>query len=232
MPAIRHVNRLRRLYEQLLAHHGPQGWWPLIQCPGTLVDDDGVHRGYHRGDYSFPHSKQQAFEICCGAILTQNTAWANVRQALASLAGLEGLDPRTLSRLPPATLRQAIRPSGYFNMKAQKLLVFADFFRSLRGRVPRRDELLAVWGIGPETADSIRLYAYAQPEMVVDAYTRRILEHAGLMHASASYEEIKRACADALPAEFAVYQEFHALMVAHGKLFYSRQPYGSPPAPE
>jgi len=216
------------LYEELLARYGCQGWWPVMDCPGTLAEKDGLHLGYHPGDYSYPHTQRQAFEICCGAILTQNTAWANARAALANLAALGTIEPEQLLRLPGDALARAIRPAGYFNVKARKLVVFARFFQGLNGRIPGREELRAVWGIGPETADSIRLYAYRQVEMVVDAYTRRILEHARLLPATTSYEAASQFCRESLPAELAVYQEFHALMVAHGKRFYSRRQVADP----
>jgi endonuclease-3 related protein len=107
--------------------------------------------------------------------------------------------------------------SGYFNMKARKLRELVAHVRLWDGRTPSREELLAVWGIGPETADSIRLYAYGQVEMVVDAYTRRILAHHGFTGPKASYDKLKAFCVAGLPADLVVYQEFHALIVEHAK---------------
>lgn len=217
---------LSKLYRQLLEDYGPQGWWPLLTHPGNNPTQTGACRGYHPGDYSFPHHDRERFEICCGAILTQNTAWPNAEKALLNLRQREALEPKRLLALTPESLREALRPAGYFNVKAEKLRIFAAFYRELAGQTPTRQQLLDLWGVGPETADSQRLYAYGQVEMVVDAYTRRVLAWLGLVSPDASYETAKAACVRQLPAERPVYQEFHALMVELGKRHFSRQPYG------
>ena len=208
---------LHQFYLDLLAAYGPQGWWPLLGHEGTNPTKTGSVTGYHPGDYGFPRDEAQRFEIWTGAILTQNTAWSNVEKALRALAAAQALSPEAILALPEQELAPLIRPSGYHNVKARKLKEMAAFFRSLRGRVPSRTGLLAVWGIGPETADSIRLYAHHQPEMVVDAYTRRIFDRLAFVPATASYDEAKAFCVAGLPAEVAVYQEFHALVVEHAK---------------
>ena len=169
-----------QLYRRLFECYGPQGWWPLVGHAGSNPTKTGAVDGYHPGDYSFPRHAAERFEIACGAILTQNTAWPNVERALLNLRRCNGLAANALPGLPQAELCAAIRPAGYYNIKARKLIEFCRFYAELNGRTPTRVELLAVWGIGPETADSIRLYAYSQLEMVVDAYTRRVLRAAGL----------------------------------------------------
>jgi endonuclease-3 related protein len=220
---------LRHFYERLLQRYGPQGWWPLATHAGVNPTKTGAIRGYHPGDYSFPHTEAERFEIACGAILTQNTAWPNAEKALLNLHALGALTPDALPRLPQAELLAAVRPAGYYNAKASKLLEFCRFFSGLDGSTPSREALLAVWGVGPETADSIRLYAYGEPEMIVDAYTRRFLFAAGLVAESATYDAVKAACVAGLPRRVKVYQEFHALLVEHGKRHYSgRNP---PPDP-
>jgi len=221
-PSIEHI------YETLLETYGPQGWWPLLDCRGTNPTSSGTFTGYHPGDYSWPHTEAQRFEICVGAILTQNTAWPNVEKALHRLREKDMLSPRAILDAPPEHLEDCIRPAGYFRSKTRKLNAFAEFYRRLRGRTPERDELLAVWGVGPETADSIRLYAYGRLEMVVDAYTRRILGHLGVIQPGAPLEEMRRVCASGLPPRVDVYQEFHALIVEHGKRCYSRKPWRDP----
>jgi endonuclease III related protein len=213
---------LPALTAALLAAYGPQGWWPLLAHAGSNPTATGRLTGYHPGDFTFPQSDAQRFEICCGAILTQNTAWTNVERALAALAEKTLLAPAAILTVAPRTLETAIRPSGYFRAKAKKLRAFADFYLRLHGRVPTRDELLAVWGVGPETADSIRLYAYGQLEMVVDAYTIRVLCQHGLCRAPLDYARAKRYCEDRLPRSLAGYQEFHALMVEHAKRLRGR----------
>jgi endonuclease-3 related protein len=217
------MTRLAELYQQLLDDYGPQGWWPLINHPGTNPTKTGSITGYHPGDYSFPHNRQECFEICVGAILTQNTAWLNVEKALRRIWQADAMSADALLALPREKLTEMIRPSGYFNVKARKLQVFAEFFRALPERMhPTRKELLAVWGIGPETADNILLYAYNQPELVVDAYTRRVLAHLKMVPPEISYACLKHYCMENLPADVTVYQEFHALMVDHAKRQYSR----------
>jgi len=208
---------LFQLYQRLLAEYGPQGWWPLLDHPGTNPTKTGSITGYHPGDYGFPNTEPQRFEIGLGAILTQNTAWPNVEKALRNLQGASALEPQAILGLPTEVLGDLIRPSGYFNAKTRKLREWAGFFLGLKGQIPHRDALLGVWGIGPETADSIRLYAYGQPEMVVDAYTRRVLEAEGLAPPGPSYGALKEFCVDHLPVDPFIYQEFHALMVERAK---------------
>ena len=219
---------IQRIHDTLLAAYGPQGWWPLLGVKGCNPTASGTLHGYHPGDYGFPRDEAQRFEIAVGAILTQNTAWPNVERALANLSAATALLPPALLALSDADLETAIRPSGYFRAKRRKLRELAAFWTRLDGRTPTRAELLAVWGIGPETADSIRLYAYGQPEMVVDAYTRRILAALGLVPATASDATIRSRCEAELRREVVVYQEFHALMVEHAKRCYRRQPWADP----
>jgi len=208
---------LAALAERLYAAYGPQGWWPLLDHRGSNPTLTGRLTGYHPADYSYPRTDTQRFEICCGAILTQNTAWPNVERALQALADQGLLAPREILAVDEERLQQAIRPSGYFRAKARKLRAFCEFCLRLSGRPPSREQLLQVWGVGPETADSILLYAYAQTEMVVDAYTLRVLRHHGYQRSHPSYAAAKAYCERKLPYSLAGYQEFHALMVEHAK---------------
>jgi endonuclease-3 related protein len=190
---------LRRYYDALFAAHGPQHWWP----------------------------GRSAFEIIVGAILTQNTSWRNVEIAIRNLRSEKLLTPRAMEDVSFARLARLIRSSGYFRQKAKTLKCFVGFLRSGYGgslnrmfRAPSavlREELLAVHGIGPETADAILLYAGKQPVFVVDAYTRRMLERHGLAAPKQSYEEIRHLFEDRLPRDAALYNEFHALIVRTGK---------------
>jgi endonuclease-3 related protein len=216
------------IYDRLLAAYGPQGWWPLISHDGSNPTKSGSFCGYHPSDYSFPHNEQERFEICAGSILTQNTAWPNAEKALLNLERAQALRPQALLAMADSDLITALRPCGYFNVKARKLRHFSAFFLHTRGRIPHRNELLTVWGIGPETADSMRLYAFGQPDMVVDVYTRRILAALGLVKPTVSYEQLRRYCCQQLPCEVPVYQEFHALLVEHAKRYYRRRPYRDP----
>ncbi|MCX8175495.1 MAG: endonuclease III domain-containing protein [Candidatus Micrarchaeota archaeon] len=200
--------RLRQVYRRLLAAYGPQGWWPLYER--------GKMR-YRPGNYSMPENESQRFEICAGAILTQNTSWKGAARAIANLRRLRALSPQKILSLSPSALKAAIKPAGYFNQKARKLKVFCRFYAKLKGRVPERAELLSLWGIGPETADSILLYAYKKPEFVVDAYTRRLLKAEGSRLHNESYEKIKGFFEENLPRDFRLFNEFHALIVEWGK---------------
>lgn len=208
---------LHRFHRDLLEAYGPQGWWPLLGHAGTNPTKTGSITGYHPGDYTFPRTEAERFEICVGAILTQNTAWPNVEKALKSLSEAGSLTPEALLSLPVPELATLIRASGFHNAKALKLKELAAFHRKLEGRVPTREALLAVHGVGPETADSIRLYAYGQSEMVVDAYTRRVFTRLGWVPEDIRYEPLKTFCVERLPQDTELYQEFHALVVEHAK---------------
>ena len=220
------MNELKQIYNKLLKAYGLQGWWPLVGHDGCNPTKTGSVNGYHPGDYSFPKDVGQRFEICVGAILTQNTGWPQVEKALVNLDKVCGISPNELLDIEEDKLKQAIKPAGYFNQKARKLKQFAEFYLELDGRIPLRDELLGVWGIGPETADSILLYAFSVPSFVVDAYTKRVLLGLGLIGDDAGYDDIKDLFESHLDKDFKIYQEYHALLVEHAKRFYSKKPYG------
>lgn len=194
---------IRKAYKILYRAYGPQGWWPAAT----------------------------RFEVIVGAILTQNTSWSNVEKAIANLKAAGALSAASLRRMPSEKLAQLIRPSGYYNQKAIKLKNFlAYFFQNYNGSIKAmaarpmpalREELLAVHGIGPETADSILLYALDKPSFVVDAYTRRILQGHGVIGEKASYHDIRRLFMDALKPDVYVYNEYHALLVRVAKEHYS-----------
>jgi endonuclease-3 related protein len=188
---------LRRIYEQLLAAFGPQHWWPAAT----------------------------PFEVCVGAVLTQNTAWANVERAVANLKAADRLSPERLAVLSDTELAWLIRPAGYYNVKARRLLGFVRWLVQSGGvpalrREPSqalRERLLAVAGVGEETADSMLVYAFGRPSFVIDAYTRRILYRYGIANGRESYAELKALFETALPASVRVFNEFHALFVRLGK---------------
>lgn len=210
--------RLLSLYKKLLAAYGPQGWWPLPSRAGRKGFDG---RGYHRGNYDWPRSASEKFEIIVGAILTQNTAWTNVEMALQRLRA-EGLThPADLAACATSRLGRMIRSSGYYNQKAKKLKVAAKAFREpsslSRNRAPSRDALLSLWGIGRETADSILLYVFQQPFFVVDAYTRRLLERLGMASPGIAYDDLQAMFHAGLPRSHELYNEMHALIVEHAK---------------
>lgn len=187
----------RAVFEALFAQHGPQHWWPA----GT------------------------PFEVMVGAVLTQNTSWRNVECAIINLKAADALEAEAIVALPQAELADLLVPVGYFNVKAQRLKAFCTGYLA-RGGYARlkfwptlklRRELLAISGIGPETADDILLYAFARPVFVIDAYTRRLFSRLGLMPLDAPYEVIRAVCERALGLNAPLFNEYHALIVTHGK---------------
>ena len=225
---------IMKIYDCLLASYGPQGWWPLIElrdAGGINPTKTGSAQGYHPADYSYPQTRNQQFEIICGALLTQNTSWIQVEKALLNLIDLLNLkqihsfSPEAILSLDPETLKEAVRPAGYYNQKAVRLKTLACWFSELGDRIPAREELLSLKGVGPETADSILLYAFKQPSFVVDAYTKRIVTNLGLADEKASYYEIKALFEENLPEDLAIYQEYHALLVEHAKRYYQKKSY-------
>jgi endonuclease III related protein len=186
-------------YQTLFDKLGPQSWWPA----------------------------KTPFEVIVGAILTQNTSWTNVERAIANLRRERLLTPGAIERVTFGRLAGLIRSSGYFRQKAKKLKAFVRFLRSqYSGSLVRmfqtptaelREKLLAVHGIGPETADSILLYAGHKDLFVVDAYTKRIFSRHGFVPESVPYEELRALIESALPRDVSRYNEFHALLVQVGK---------------
>jgi endonuclease-3 related protein len=230
---IKHSNPICEIYQILYAYYGPQGWWPLIGYEGKNLSKSGNTSGYHVEEYDFPRNNTELFEVCLGAILTQNTTFTSVVKSLHNLQVLNALTPEAIKKMDIERLKLAIRPSGYYNQKSRYILEFITFFEALNGRIPTRDALLKVLGIGEETADSILLYAYNQEEFVIDAYTKRILLSLGLITGKEKYGEIKAYMQEVLEAyvpqkkeRIIVYQEYHALIVNHAKMYYSRKPYG------
>ena len=195
-------DKLMEIHDLLYDRYGPQHWWP--------------------GD--------SRFEIILGAILTQNTNWTNVEKAIANLKAANCLDPAPIAEMEIEKLAELIRPAGYYNLKARRLKNFMDWLFDDRfaGDLDivaqmatdiLRQELLAIKGIGPETADSIVLYAFEKPVFVIDAYTCRVLGRHGLLEPEAGYEQIREFFESALPADVKLFNEYHALLVQVGKEF-------------
>lgn len=197
---------IHKIYDRLLEACGPRGWWP-----GETRD-----------------------EIIIGAVLTQNTAWRNVERALAHLKEARLCRLSSLARIDPDRIAPLIRPSGYFNLKARRLKAVAEFFAPRgRSRFPTlagwpierlRQELLGVWGVGPETADSILLYALDRPSFVIDAYTMRVGLRHGLLPDGAKYEEVRDLFSAHIERDLQIYNEYHALIVWVGHHFCKPKP--------
>ncbi len=194
------------IYRRLLTRYGPQHWWPA----------------------------DEPWEVMVGAILTQSAAWSNVEKAIANLKAASSLSPIEIRRLPFRQLARLIYPSGYYNAKALKLKSLAqwlgehyydDLSRLFSLDTPLlRQELLSIYGIGPETADSIILYAAEKPLFVIDAYTHRIILRLGWKPSGNSYAAFQALFMDHLPREVRLFNEYHALLVCHGKEVCRRVP--------
>lgn len=245
-------------YRKFLRRFGPQGWWPVYRAASSqpqatsrtrirpeLVEGRFGAFAIQRCAYPQRLTEVDRFQICVGAILTQNTAWTNVERAFTdifspppggrgSARGREHTHwaPKWFTSLSRSKLASLIRPTGYFNQKAKKLQIFSRWLlREYGGSLERffrlpthncRLQLLSLWGIGPETADSMLLYAGRHPVFVVDAYTKRLLAHAvGVSNTQCltlrTYDEYQRFFMDRLPHDASLFNEFHALIVAWGK---------------
>jgi endonuclease-3 related protein len=219
---------LAALFAELLAAYGPQGWWPLPSRAGQRGFDT---HGYHPGRLDHPRSRADRFEIALGAVLTQNTAWSNAERALGALAaaglhsGARATPHRPVVPLPEdilacgtRTLARLVRASGSYNAKARKLRTLASFFvEHGLAHAPDRHSLLEVWGVGPETADSILLYAFGEPVFVIDAYTRRLLARRGVIEGTEPYAHVQELFHRALEPDAGTCSEYHALVVRHAK---------------
>jgi len=196
-------------YSQLLAYYGPQNWWPA----------------------------QEPFEVMVGAILTQSAAWRNVEKAIFNLKQAKALSPEMLRQIPLNELARLIHPCGYYNAKAQKLKFlarwlgnhYADDLNKLFATDTHhlRQQLLSIHGIGQETADSILLYAANKPVFVIDAYTRRIINHVGLATEGSSYSAYQALFMDNLPVDTQLFNEYHALLVCLAKDVCRSRPFCS-----
>ena len=217
---------LNEIFQKLFNTYSYQGWWPITDYEGSNPTKTGSTQGYHLADYSFPRNSSERFEIIVGAVLTQNTSWPQVEKSIINLKELVDLTPFEILDLDEDEFKSAIKPSGYFNQKYTYLRNISQFHISLEGRTPERSELLSVKGIGPETCDSILLYGYGEKEFVVDAYTRRIFSHLGIIGENDSYNKIKKLFEDDFEGSVNDYQEYHALIVEHAKNFYVKKPYG------
>ena len=192
-------SKLIEIYDLLFKRYGSQHWWP----------------------------GEDRFEIIVGAILTQNTNWQNVEKAINNLKSAGCLNPQSLYEIPVEKLAELVRPAGYFNIKASRLKSFLNWlFDNYSGSLEAvennsidilRQELLGVKGIGPETADSMILYAFEKPVFVVDAYTCRVLGRHTLIEEGADYEQIRDFFESNLTSDVALFNEYHALLVRVGK---------------
>jgi len=200
------MSTLLQIYQILQSHYGHRNWWPA----------------------------DTPFEVVIGAILTQNTNWNNVETAITNLRHADALTAAAILQLPREKLEQLIRSSGFFRQKAERLQLFCGYLQkhhhgSLERFLDRevnlvREELLEQRGIGPETADSILLYAGYHPSFVIDAYTLRLFQRLGVLTGKEKYLEIRALFMANLPSKVQLYNEYHALIVNHCKEFCRKRP--------
>ncbi len=205
------MNKIQNIYNILHKKFGPQRWWP------TTLEGE-LHPTYHGKKLT----EKQKFEVIVGAILTQNTSWKNVEKAIFNLNKAKLLNIDKIRSAEERTIAKLIKPSGYFNQKAKRLKIIADFLS--KNKKPSRDELLAVKGIGHETADSILLYAFNKPFFVIDAYTKRIFSRIGICKDRCSYEELQKIFHDSFPKSQRIFNEYHALIVELAKQHCTKKP--------
>lgn len=195
------TKKLLKIYQKMFDAFGPRQWWP----------------------------GETPFEVVIGAILTQNTNWSNVEKAIKNLKTVGKLSPEGIYGLSITELAELIKPSGFFNVKAKRVKAFINWlFSRYEGNLSKmfaqdlqtlRSELLSVKGIGPETADSILLYAGNMPTFVVDAYTHRIFSRHELIPEESTYDDMKSFFEENLPKDVQLFNEYHALLVNIGKMF-------------
>jgi len=196
--------QLLGLYDVLMQEYGHQAWWPA----------------------------DSRFEVMVGAVLTQNTAWTNVEKAIVNLKAADALSTDRILAMDEKDLASLIRPSGYYNIKARRLKHLCAALAAGGGEAaldslptPQlRHLLLAINGVGPETADDILLYGFARPVFVIDAYTRRLLQRFHLAGGDEPYESLRAGFERALPADTTLFKEYHALIVQHAKLSCGSRP--------
>lgn len=206
LPAGPDRDALMRVYAKLRAHFGHRRWWP----------------------------GRTRVEVCIGAILTQNTSWSNVEKAIVRLREAGALSPARILELPDAQLAELIRPSGYYNLKAARLKALMAFFEAQAGQglrrlerwdtVVLRERLLSIYGVGPETADCILLYALNRPVFVIDAYTRRICHRLGFCAETVTYDEFQALFSSRLEADVPLFNDYHAQFVALGATLCKPRP--------
>jgi len=197
-------NRFKHIYQLLDKHYGPQNWWPA----------------------------DTPFEVMVGAVLVQNTTWKNASSAVTSLKNAGLMSVSAIRKISSSDLAGLIVSSGYFNIKARRLMALCKWLEDRGGvdQVKRqslkslRKDLLSVHGIGPETADDILLYAFGKPVFVIDAYTRRLFSRLGLILRDANYETLRGLFEEALEKDVGIFNQYHALIVVHAKNICKKLP--------
>ncbi len=210
---------LLKIFNILHKEFGFQGWWPTTR--------DNKSPEYNTNNSTRELSDKEKLEICFGAILTQNTSWKNVEKAIINLNQNKLININKISKIRQEKLAELIRSSGYHNQKSERLKIFCNhLINNYNGKISRffekdiielREELLSIKGIGPETADSIVLYAAQKPIFVIDAYTKRIFSRIDICEKDIKYNELQDLFHSELKRDVELFNEYHALIVELGK---------------
>ena len=231
---------IKSIYSKLYSHYGPQHWWPVTKkgvipkCrkPSVFEHAKNSYRNFLAYHKNINLNEKQKLEICFGAILTQNTHWKNVEKAIINLNKNQLINVKKILKINNKKLASIIKSSGYHNQKAKKLKNFSLFLiNNYNGNINKffnneikilREKLLSINGIGPETADSIILYAAKKPIFVIDAYTKRIMNKVG--YKENNYEELQDLFMKNLNSNEKLFNEYHALLVELGKNICKKKP--------
>jgi len=217
------MSEVEEIYSILNKTYKKQGWWPIFSN----------EKGSSEYNVGAPRDDNDRFEIIIGAILTQNVAWKNVEKALGALKKIKILSPRKLHKAEDKIIASCIKPAGYYNQKTIKIKNFLNWFKTINYSFDElkklktdilRERLLEINGIGPETADSILLYAMDRKIFVIDAYTKRIFSRLNLTSIDDSYDSVQKFFHKEFNGTIKKYNEYHALIVAHGKDICKNKP--------
>ena len=200
------MKNLKEIYKILLKEYGTQGWWPI----------NNKYKNRNKLE------EEEKFEVSVGAILTQNISWNNANKALNELRKNNLLNKEELNNIETNKLALLIKSSGYNNQKAKKIKSLIEFLNK-KDEINRKN-LLEIWGIGKETADSILLYAYNNPIFVIDAYTKRIFSRIGICKENIKYDELQEIFHKNLKLDNKIFNEYHALIVEHAKRYCKKNP--------
>jgi len=236
------MSSLQEVYQTLLNNYGSQGWWPIVDLKTGKSIYKTKLNGRTQSELSAPKklipsgkkNNEEILEIALGAILTQNVSFKNVEKAILNLKKTKNLTYNKLLKIKIEKLAELIKPSGYYNQKAKTIKNFITWFRKysfsgekikkIKSPTNLRKELLEIKGVGPETADSILLYAFKQKFFVVDTYTKRIFTRLNLLGKEQNYDQIQAKFHLDFKGNLKDYQEYHALIVAQAKTFCLKKP--------
>ncbi len=242
------INKILEIYDKLKDKYGKQGWWPLINNQTLSCEYCQSEKKISENQFEIsvgailtqntqwcPNVVRAIQQLKLLRVLKDEEilllkqfkkSFVNEKKEKKNrviFENAQNITPNLILNNSEKTIKNCIRPAGYFNQKYKKLKLFSEFFNKLKNKKPEREELLNLWGIGLETADSILLYAYNKPVFVVDAYTERLLLRSKIINKNFSYDKIQKLIESSIPKDANLYKEFHAFIVEEGKTFKKKQ---------